>query len=163
MWRNGKVVECEPEDKGSRLAGVTVETFSHFLLSKKFDICESLSKNFDICTKIVFRDAEIFFRHKAELVLRHQMRVSNYFVKFFYSVYSHDRSAYSAAGKYVDQSWEYIKIAHRHMNVEIWTEAAQFLVWKYINGIFDAVLLFLLLAGLPVAEMFTLFSALTKS
>jgi hypothetical protein len=30
-------------------------------------------------------------------------------------IYSHDRSAYSAAGKYVDRSWEYIN--HRHMNV----------------------------------------------
>ena len=55
-------------------------------IAKKFDICESLSKNFDIFTKIVFRDAEIFFQHQAELVLRHQMRVSSYFVKFFYSV-----------------------------------------------------------------------------
>jgi hypothetical protein len=36
--------------------------------------------------KIVFRDAGIFFRHQCELVLRHQMLVSNYFVKFFYSV-----------------------------------------------------------------------------
>ncbi len=31
-------------------------------------------------------DAGIFFRHQAELVLRHQMHLSNYFVKFFYSV-----------------------------------------------------------------------------
>jgi hypothetical protein len=38
--------------------------------------------------KIVFRDAGIFFRHQCELVLRHQMLVSNYFVKFFYSVWS---------------------------------------------------------------------------
>jgi hypothetical protein len=54
--------------------------------AKKFDICESLSKNFDIFINFVFRDAGIFFRHQAELVLRHQLLVSNYFVKFFYNV-----------------------------------------------------------------------------
>jgi hypothetical protein len=30
--------------------------------------------------------SENFFRHLCELVLRHQMRVSNYFVNSFYSV-----------------------------------------------------------------------------
>ncbi len=55
-------------------------------IAKKFDFCESLLKNFDIFNTIVFMAAGIFFQHQAELVLRHQMKVSNYFVKFFYSV-----------------------------------------------------------------------------
>jgi hypothetical protein len=29
-------------------------------------------------------------------------------------VYSHDWSAYSAAGKYVDRSWEYLKCSQTH-------------------------------------------------
>jgi hypothetical protein len=43
---------------------------------------------------------------------------------------SQDWSAYSAAGKYVDRSWEYINpLAHEREN---W--AAKFLIWEYIMG-----------------------------
>ncbi len=54
---------------------------------KKFDANNILSKKFDIYGKIIFMDAGNFFRHQAELVLRHQMRVSNYFLNSFYSVW----------------------------------------------------------------------------
>jgi hypothetical protein len=45
-------------------------------------------------------------------------------------------SAYSATGKYVDRSWEYIKIAHRHMNVDCLNWDWEY---TYINGILVAV------------------------
>ncbi len=44
-----------------------------------------MSEKFDIYSKIFFRDVENFVRHLCVLVLRHQMRVSNYFVNSFYS------------------------------------------------------------------------------
>ncbi len=53
--------------------------------------------------------------------------------------YFQDWSAYSAAGKYVDQSWEYINRSQKHMNMEIGSEAAQFPEKEDINGIFLAV------------------------
>ncbi len=43
-------------------------------------------EKFDIYSKISFRDVGNFFRYLCELVLRHQMQVSNYFVNSFYSV-----------------------------------------------------------------------------
>ncbi len=44
-----------------------------------------MSEKFDIYSKIFFRDVANFVRHLCVLVLRHQMRVSNYFVNSFYS------------------------------------------------------------------------------
>ena len=45
-----------------------------------------MSEKFDIFSKIFFRDVGNFVRYLCVLVLRHQMRVSNYFVNSFYSV-----------------------------------------------------------------------------
>ncbi len=45
-----------------------------------------MSEKFDIYSKIFFRDVGNFVRYLCVLVLRHQMRVSNYFVNSSYSV-----------------------------------------------------------------------------
>ncbi len=50
-----------------------------------------------------------------------------------------DQSAYSAAWKYVDRSWENINRSQKHMNMEIGSEAEQFSENEYIYGIFLAV------------------------
>ncbi len=55
-------------------------------------------------------------------------------------IYFQDRSACSAAGKYVDQSWEKINRAQAYER-KIGTEAAQFPGKEYINGIFLSVYL----------------------
>ncbi len=76
MWCSGKVVESKT--RGCRFTprcgGAAFETFqkcrrSSIFVKNKFD---GYHLN--------------FFRHLCELVLRHQMRVSNYFVNSFYSV-----------------------------------------------------------------------------
>jgi hypothetical protein len=54
-------------------------------------------------------------------------------------IYSHHQSAYSAAGKYVDRSWEYINRSQTHECGNWYTEAAQYPEQEYIRGIFVAV------------------------
>jgi hypothetical protein len=51
---------------------------------------------------------------------------------------SHYSTAYSAARKYVDQNWKDINRSQTHECGNC-SEAAQFLFWKYINGILVAV------------------------
>ncbi len=53
-------------------------------------------------------------------------------------IYFQDRSAYSAVGKYVDRSWEYINHSQTH-ECGNWSEAAEFPEKEYVNGNFLAV------------------------
>ncbi len=69
-------------------------------------------------------------------------------------IYSHDRSAYSAAGKYVNRSWEYINSSQTHECGEIGAAAAQFPEKEYTNGIFVAV--YFSQASIPISPPFVL-------
>ncbi len=74
-------------------------------------------------------------------------------------IYSHDRSAYSTAGKYVDGSWN-INSINRSQTHECgnWDETAQFIFWADINGIFVAVHMILILpCSLPHNSYLALF------
>ncbi len=83
VWRSGRMADCNPV--GRRFAprmlllklSCSVELVWHLW---------KMSEKFYIYSKIFFRDVGNFFRHLCELVLRHQMRLSNYFVNSFYSV-----------------------------------------------------------------------------
>ncbi len=77
-WRSGRVADCCPV--GRRFAPRMLHAFQTFQLLRK------MSEKFDIYSKIFYKDVEKFVRYLCLLVLRHQMRVSNYFVNSFYSV-----------------------------------------------------------------------------
>jgi hypothetical protein len=48
------------------------------------------------------------------LLCTRSLLISLYMRKILSVIYSHDQSAYSAAGKYVDRSWEYINGSQTH-------------------------------------------------
>ncbi len=82
VWRSGRVVECNPVGRRFAPRMLLLELSSSVELVRHL---WKMSEKFDIYSKIFFRDVENFFRHLCELVLRHQMLVSNYFVNSFYS------------------------------------------------------------------------------
>ncbi len=65
-----------------------------------------MSEKFDIYSKIFFMDVKNFFRYLWELVLRHQMRVSNYFVNSFYSVWAQRRLAVQSMRRVITRWWK---------------------------------------------------------
>jgi hypothetical protein len=91
LWvsKCGAVVECRKVNLKPQVhlqAVLLLRVWGNVFIPKKFDPCKIMSEKFDIYNKNFFRDVGNFFRHLCILVLRHQMRVSNYFVNSFYSV-----------------------------------------------------------------------------
>jgi len=76
------------------------------LLAVAFSLTDTHCKD-----KILYRKFETYIPRKATPRLQSQFLHSCFCVL---STYSDDRSAYSAAGKYVDRSWEYINREQTH-------------------------------------------------
>ncbi len=84
MWHSGRALECKSDGVGSRPGGVSLEIFNICWRSSTFvKVCRKSSIFLIILSSEV---PESFSNTRLNLVLRHHMRVSNYFVKFFYSL-----------------------------------------------------------------------------
>ncbi len=92
----GAVVECRKVNLKMQVRLLRV--WGNVFIPKKFEPCKIMSEKFNIYNKNFFRDVGNFFRHLCILVLRHQMRVSNYFVNSFYSVLSCSHLSIVSAG-----------------------------------------------------------------
>ncbi len=110
---------------------VCLKPFLSLLALQKFVFCGCL-----LCTaKTQYRKFEINIPRKGIARPQSQFPHSCVCERF---IYSQDLSAYSAAGQYVDRSWDYINRSQTHeCGNKKW--AAQLLFWEYINRIFVAV------------------------
>jgi hypothetical protein len=100
--------------------------------SRRPDFCE---RQLGTLQRTNTESSEQIFSEKELRVHKSQFPHSCVFERL---IYFHDRSAYSAAGNmWTDH--KNIKIAHKHMTMEIGTVAVQFPEKEYINGIFFAV------------------------
>ncbi len=87
--------------------------------------------------KTQYRKFETNIPRKGTARLQSQILHSCFCERF---IYSPDRSTYSAAGKQMDRTWEYIYgDRSQPYECENWAEGAQFLCWEYINPNFFAV------------------------
>ncbi len=56
----------------------------------------------------------LYFFYRIRRIQYKYPSVLVYSFQILQNIYSHDRSAYSAAGKYVDRSWEYLNLLETH-------------------------------------------------